>query len=478
MRHRLADFWRSLWHNPALRRAFCARHLGAGATSLAIHASVIVGVIWLSSPAWGVGGVGPRAAAARRTTSPLAIFAHQPSSSTNAPGRDRPTAKPLLEASKDSGPAKTGIKMEPSESTLAFPGFTFDVGKLVSRSKALFPFLTRTLSFNAEKRREKRATPLVNPFALQPSLETRALPLVLSETDVQRIVDEAWARRDRWGAFQRIRALADLHHPDVGQVPALLRGHVDQNALQPYVETKMRDPRVWTQLALVADHELFIDYIAEYVSRHPGTKASIELLFLLDLLAQASLDTLQVFMEVDPGRDLAWTRAMNPAAFHSIVEIHDYYAAQRKQRGLDSHRALRRHYAQVRIQILSTILQTAPNGYRVNDARYLLGELHWRHERPADAKRVWAEMRVDPQGRYAEAAGSVLLAMRDAEARRATMPSSPPVVRRGRPSPNPDTANVQIELRTINEILEAEYQRWMGFSRARLRHFGYELDSF
>lgn len=476
MRHRLADGWRSLWHNPALRRAFCARHLGAGATSLAIHAGAIAGVIWLSSPILGIGGAGARAAAERRTSSPLAIFAQQPSASTNAPGRDRPTSKPLLEASKDSGPAKTGIRMEPGESKLDFPGFTFDVGKLVSRSTALFPFLTRKLSFNAEKPREKRKTPLINPFATQPSLETRALPLVLTETEVQRIVDEAWARRDRWGAFQRIRALADLHHPDAGQVPALLRGHVDQNALQPYVETKMRDPRVWTQLALVADHELFIDYIAEYVSRHPGTKASVELLFLLDLLAQASLDTLEVFLEIDPERDLKWTRGMNPAAFHSIVEIHDYYTAQRKQRGLESHRALRRHYDQVRIQILSVILETAPDGYRVNDARYLLGELHWRRERHADAKRVWSEMRVDPQARYAEASASVLQAMRNAEARRREMPA--PVVRQGLPAPNPDEANFAIELRTINGILEAEYQRWVSFSRDRLRHFGYELNSF
>lgn len=476
MRHRLADGWRSLWRNPALRRAFCARHIGAGATSLAVHVSVIAGAIWLSAPALGLGGIGARAAAARRSTSTLAIFAPRASAGTSAPGRDRPSSKRLMEASKDSGPAKTGVKMEPGEGTLDFPGFTFDVAKLVSRSTALFPFLTRKLSFNAEKPREKRAAPLVNPFSTQPALATRSSPLVLTESEVQRIVDEAWARRDRWNAFQRIRGLADVHHPDTGQVPALLRGQVDQNALQPYVETKMRDPRVWTQLALVADHELFIDYIAEYVSRHPGTKASVELLFLLDVLAQASLDTLEVFLEIDPGRDLKWTRGMNPAAFHSIVEIHDYYTAQRKQRGLESHRALRRHYDQVRIQILSVIVETAPDRYRVNDARYLLGELHWRRDRHADARRVWGEMQIDPRGRYAEASASVLLALRDAEARRGATPS--PAVRRGLPAPNPDEANAAIEARAINGILEAEYQRWVSFSRDRLRHFGYELNSF
>jgi hypothetical protein len=477
MRHLLAAGWRAwqaLRQNEALRRAFCPRHIGAAATSLAIHASVIGAVVWLSLPVLGVGGTGLEAA--KRTMRTFAIFAPQATASTNASGHDRPTAKPLMQASKDSGPVKSGVKMEAGDRTLDFPGFTFDVEKLVGRSTSLFPFLTRTFTFNAEKRREKRAKPLFNPFASQPALDLRAQPLVLSEAEVQRIVDEAWARGDRWNAFQRIRTLADQHHPDTGQLPAVLRGYVDQNALQPYVETKMRDPRVWTQLALVADHTLFIDCIAEYVSRHPGTKASIELLFLLDLLAQSSLDTLQVFLEVDPYRDLKWTRAMNPAAFHSIVRIRDYYVDQRQRRGLESYRGIRRHYDQIRMQILSTILETAPSGYRVNDARFLLGELHWRRERHADARKVWSEMSVEPKNRYAEAAASVLLALRDSEGRRQSAPA--PVVTRGRPTRNPDEENFQLEARAINQILEAEYQRWVSFSRDRLGHFGYALDSF
>jgi hypothetical protein len=477
MRHLLVDGWRSLSRNPALRSAFCARHVGAGATSLAIHASVVAAVIWLSAPVLGIGPGGQFEV--KRMARTLSIFA-QSSAAASAPGHERPSAKPLLQSkeSKDSGPVKAGIKMEPGESTLEFPGFTFDVAKLVGRSTALFPFLTRTFTFNVEKKRDTRAKPLVNPFATQPSLSTRAMPLVLSEAEVQRIVDEAWARRERWNAFQRIRSLADVHDPDVGQVPALLRGHANQNALQPYVETKMRDPRVWTQLALAADHELFIDYISDYVSRHPGTKASIELLFLLDLLVQGSFDTLQVFLEIEPGHDLKWTRRMNPGAFNAIVQIRDYYMEQRKKRGLESYRNLRRHYDQIRTQILSTILATTPGGYRVDDARYLLGELHWRRDQHAEARRVWGEMRIDPQGRYAEAAASVLEVMRDAEARRRAAPQPSPAVQRGRPAPNPDRDNSQIELRAINGVLEAEYQRWLSFSRTRLGQFGFTLDSF
>ena len=476
MRDFLVNRWRAVWQNPALRQAFCARHIGAGATSLAIHATVIGAVVWLSAPVLGL-GVGAVAKPEKRNSQTLAIFGAQSSASTNASGRERPSSKPLLQTSSESGPVRDGVKMNPGESTLEFPGFTFDVAKLVNRGTALFPFLTRTFSFNVEKPREKRAQSLLNPFSSQPAITMHTPPLVMPDSEVQRIVDEAWSRRERWGPFQRIRTLADQYNADTGQVPALLRGHADQNALQPYVEAKMRDPRVWTQLALAADHGLFIDYISEYVSRHPGTKASVELLFLLDLLAQGSLDTLQFFLEIVPDRDLKWTHRMNPEAFKSLVDIQDFYLEQRRKRGLDSHRSLGRHYDQIRTQILTTILQTSPDGYRVNDARYLLGELNWKRDRFAEAKRIWSEMRVDPQGRYAEASTAVLLAMRDADARRGAAPPQP-AVRRGPPYSSPDSANLQAEVRAINQILEDEYQRWVGFYRARLQHFGYALDTF
>jgi hypothetical protein len=477
MRHLIADGWQSLRHEPAWRRAFCARHLGAGATSLAIHAAVVGAVVWLSAHSLGVGAAGVAGMAAKRTTRLLALLTVSPTATSNAtaPG-ERPAKKPLLHASKDTGPAEVGIPMEPGESTLTFPGFTLDVEKVLRRRTALFPFLTQTLTFSIDERREERPTSLVNPFATQ-SRPVREPPLVLSEAEVRRLVDDAWARRERWGPFQRIRALIDVHNPDVGQVPALLRGYVDQNALQPYVEARIRDPRIWAQLELAADHELFLEFIADYVSRHPHSRASVELLFLLDNIAQGSLDTLQTLTEIDPDRDLRSTRRMNAAAFDAIVEVRDYYVAQRERRGLGSRSALGRHYDQIRTQILTAIVKTAPDDYRVNDARYLLGEIHWRRGRHADAKRAWSQMRADPHGRYAEARASLIRALRDSASRRLSAP--PPDARRRRPAwMRDDGGNSDIEQREIHAILEAEYQRWVSFSRARLQRFGYALDSF
>ena len=472
MRHLLADSWRSLGSAPVLGRV-CPRHLGAGATSLGLHTAVLVSLV-VSSLA--VAGTGVLGVTAKRTRA-LVLFGAAPSANTNATAQnERPSAKPLLQAGKEAGPAKVGIELQRGESTLAFQGFRFDLAKLANRSTALFPFLTRTLSFNVDERHEKaRERTLVNPFATTSSIPMREPPLVMTDAEVQHLVDESWSRRERWGPFQRIRALAEMHNPDTGQMPVLLREYVNQNVLQPYIETRMRDLRLWTQLGLAADHELFLDYIADYVSRHPGTKGSIELLFMLDILVQSSLDTLQVFMEIEPDRDLQWTRRMNTSAFDTIVKTRDYYLAQRKRLGLDSYRALERHYDQIRTQILTTIVRTAPDNYRVDDARYLLGELYWRRGRHPDARRAWSQLQGDPHGRYAATGSALLLAMREAESRRQTAPSPPDLRRRPWQKNNGDDDS---DARAINAILDVEYQRWVSASQARLRQFGYALDSF
>ena len=58
---------------------------------------------------------------------------------------------------------------------------------------------------------------------------------------------------------------------------------------------------------IAADHADFIELIADYAVRHPSTKATTELLFLLDKLTQASFDALTTLLNTEPRRDLRWT---------------------------------------------------------------------------------------------------------------------------------------------------------------------------
>jgi hypothetical protein len=162
-------------------------------------------------------------------------------------------------------------------------------------------------------------TGLVNPFARRGQGQNDKPPLTLRAGDLQALVDKAWARRDRWPAFREIARLADASNPDEGDLPALLHGYVDQDGLQPYVDAAVRDPRLWTHLGLAANHVDFIDFISRYASQHPSTRATTELFFLLDKMAQASFDAMVVLLDSDPTTDLIWTRTANREAYDSHI---------------------------------------------------------------------------------------------------------------------------------------------------------------
>ena len=153
---------------------------------------------------------------------------------------------------------------------------------------------------------------------------------------MQKIIDSAWSRRHRWDPFQSIATLANAHDASDGQLPMLLREYVEQNGLQPYVDGDTRDGRLWVQLGLAADHADFIGYITRYAREHGGTKASVELLFLLEKLAEASLDALITLIDTDRQQDLQWTMRTHRFAYAAIANIQDHYKAQLAQKGLMS----------------------------------------------------------------------------------------------------------------------------------------------
>ena len=180
---------------------------------------------------------------------------------------------------------------------LLIPGFTFDFAKIASRASRLFPFLDLRLSIEGapdipfHDGRRDGGHGLVFVRTVTTSRHHTLPRLGLSPTVLQTIVDSAWSRRDRWSAFRSILTLTDRYHPDAGAVPTLLRAYVDEDLLQPFYDTTIPDPRLWSSLAIAADHEDFIRFITGYAERHPATKATTELLIMLDKLVQGSFET-------------------------------------------------------------------------------------------------------------------------------------------------------------------------------------------
>jgi hypothetical protein len=388
---------------------------------------------------------------ARRIPDGTLVFVVSPADRSTPPG-----LKPV-----DTSESESVIRRNDEPSGFTMPGFAFDFAKVADRATLLFPFVTPGLSleqFGLDRPHDAAQT-LSNPFARAPDAVTRAHaqpPLVLDDAELQSLVDKCWSRRDRWSAIQPLVALADAYDPDAGSLPAVFRAYLDQDGLQPYVDTVVRDPRLWAELDLAADHVQFVGFISRYAAAHRSTRATTELLFLLDQVVQANLDTLVALLDVSPEHDLQWTRRASRGAFDLLVELRRRYQAQLERRGLASVEALTAFYGTVRLDILTGILRTTPQGYRAADARFLMGSVYWKEGRVGDALQAWRDMTVNPGDTYATASADTLLAI------------SRPV----------DPSDPKALAARIDRILALEYGRWRSFSATRLRQFGYHFDTY
>jgi hypothetical protein len=390
-----------------------------------------------------------------------------PASNATGSANEAPAAKPEPEiimvapealAKKDDAnngfPPNLGLDLD--DNTPHDEAFGYKIGKIVDRATALYPFLTQTLRLEAPKTSQRLGKSVTWRFE---SATPPRTPLHLTDSELQTIIDSAWSRRHRWDPFQPIAKLASAHDPSGGQLPMLLRAYIEQNGLQPYVDGATRDGRLWVQLGLAADHADFIDYITRYARDNAGTKASTELLFLLEKLAEASLDALITLIDVDRHRDLGWTMRTHRFAYAAIATIQDHYKTQLAQMRLTSRGDLIAYYDRIRLTILKTIVDSTPDGYRAADARFLMGAILWKRGKLEDAERVWRQMKVDtsdPGDSYADNAGRILVELRSWDAR--------------------DTRNADAS--RIDRIIDAEQGLWIVRSYERLRKFGYRFDTF
>jgi hypothetical protein len=333
---------------------------------------------------------------------------------------------------------------------LTLAGVRIDLKTIAARRHLLFPALTPGLALDSFfPNADSMALPRE---ALRPSRATTQAvhgPLVLDDRGVQSIMDRTWARRGRWQAFQAIAKLMAAHAPG-GSLPRVLRGYREQNALQPYADRDSRDPRLWTQLALAADHVSFIGFIRTYAASHVSTEEATELLLLLDTIVQAEQDALHVLLDTDPASELERTRASNRAAYALLLQVREEYRHELTTRGLISTTQIDAYYDNVRLAILRRVIDGASNGPAVEDARFLMGAILWRAGHRPEALSAWRELTPRPDGSYTATSAALLIAF----------------------------TRTRVDDREVNRILENENGRWLSLSEDRLRHFGYRFDTY
>ena len=419
------------------------RYVSAFTGSAACHAGLIALLVWLLTPDL------PQPAAETQPPPDTAMTVFVvPPEDPSFPGLNpvNPAGSERLRALSD------------EDRLVSVGGFTFDAGKIAERALVLFPFVSPGVALeHFGVRRPGGALVFERRSAAPPGDEAaRDRPLALSEAALQAVIDKAWARRERWTAFEGIRKLTARYSPDAGQLPAVLQRYTDQNALQPYRDRDTPDPRLWAQLGIAADHVSFIGFIREYAAAHPSTRATTELLFLLDRIAEASQDALIALLDTDPATDLQWTRESNLEAYRLAVRLRGHYRAELSRRGLSSGAALGRYYDSVRLAILDGIVRTAPSGYRTSDARFLIGTILWKQGRLAEAIQSWQGHACRAGDSYAAACAAL-----------------------ARVVPAPGAAGVSAELsREVTRVLKNEQGRWWDLSYDRLKRFGYRFDSY
>jgi hypothetical protein len=419
-----------------------SRDLVALASSLGLHVAALVAINWLAARAvWPAS----RHAETQKTVTVAVV-----------PAPDTPSVPGLNPIDRSDDEAMIAAHMESLD--LNIPGFTTNIGRIKDRSLMLFPFLTPGLAlerFGLQRQRGPTGgapTWLSRAHAADPP-KPAAPALAMSDAELQSLIDATWSRRDRWDAFHRILALTTIYSADSGQLPEVLHQYVERNALQPYVDTTIRDPRFWTELGIAADHVIFIGFISRYATEHPSTRASIELLFLLDKFAEGSLDALLMVLQSDPSEQLGWTREANRGAYELVLDLRRFYAAQLARRGLTSPDQVNRYYQNVRLGILEAIVRSTPKAYRADDARFLIGAIHWRRGDRSEALTWWRRMAGgDPTDTYAAARARLLEIIRV-----------------------PEDA---VDARQVDTVLRGVHGRWLMLSIDRLRHFGYRLDTY
>jgi len=324
--------------------------------------------------------------------------------------------------------------------------FDFDIEKIRSRIGRLFPF-TEPILFPSTQVAGKGST---IPTLGMAHLAEASIPLRLSESEIQAVLDASWSRRQRWDSFQPILDLVQRFDPQDGDLPTVLRRYSSGNLLQPFNASQNPEPRIWGLLSVAADHLDFAQFIASFIGKVPSSKATTELLFLLDKLVQANLNTAISLLNLDTVKGIEWTRILSPNGADVLVALHAYQERALSKRGLWDEAALAFQYDEVRIGILEHVIRTTPKGYRANDARFLIGEIYWRQRRQREALHVWSQIEPDAADEYVDVYSEV----------RANIGSG--VSERTR----------------VDVALNEQMRRWTDASLQRLHYFGYTFETF
>jgi hypothetical protein len=411
-----------------------ARCLRGGCGSVVTHVLIVAALIVA-----GTGAAAPVTGRAFRVQQVTALAA------SGVVTRREPEA-PFQEKADVRPPATIPLTIRDAVSGDAF---TIDLARIRQRRNDLFPFVTWDLRILGERPARDRTTGLEWPSPFAPAVPAGTKPLALSDDALQMLVDRAWSRRERWTNLAELVSLSDQYDADAGDLARAFNAYVTQNVPQPYEDWAFPDPVFWTTVTLAADDAPLVEFVLGYVRRHPASRVTTELLFLLDSSAETSCDVLaDVLMAGTERLPLGVTQRGNPDAYDLALSLASAYRSWI----LKYHVSAAERCLAARTAILRRIIETSPERYGASDARFRLGELLWRLGRREDAVRWWRGIMPDERNAYGRVARELRGAIDDGAAE-----ASP---------------------HRIDGLLLAEERRWRARIGDRLEYFGWTADKF
>jgi hypothetical protein len=202
-------------------------------------------------------------------------------------------------------------------------------------------------------------------------------------------------------------------------------------------------------LGLAADHADVVEFVGQYARKHPSSRTTIELLFLLDELAEASRGAFALLMDTNI-EALTHTRSSSPQDAQLARQLQRGYESWARTRELDRPEALDARFDAMRMSILQTIIAISPDGYGAADARFLAGRLRWDRSDVAGAVEWWRDMGNDERTSYAGVRAEIRAALQ----------------------------GDRVDVVRVVGALAAERTRWLRESTERLERFGYTPATF
>jgi hypothetical protein len=216
------------------------------------------------------------------------------------------------------------------------------------------------------------------------------------------------------------------------------------------VRTVVKDGQFWALLENSTEYADFLEFIRAYARTRSSSRTTTELLFLMDELAQGNQEVAQTVLGTSVSHDLAYTATVSPRAALLAASIaNDLHAWLASHRYTESG-GVEPAYDQVRLRILSTIVETSPDGYRESDARFLAGEIFFRQDRFEEAMQWWLKMRPRDGDTYGDAAKAILAILEPGK----------------------------VDVFALRRVLWKESARWHDVNYSRLKQFGFRCDSY